>query len=256
LHALRAHHSLWWASQRHCTRLSCSLSLSVWEAEPKLNQPSNLLSFLSNEQDKIILPDGPTCPQCHLLFAPASFAIQLENQIRSHVSKYYRGTMICDDQSCGTSVRAMGVYGRRCMVSGCKGSMHLAVSRPFRVVHPRLSGLRRQGASLMAFDILIWSDRSTPTPPSTTSCFSTPLSSTTRRPSDSRSPLLNMVRFAFPSSSMRSLFLTSGFYLSVFLSGVWQRWSKRSRPETLSSLTTSKPSSVVTSTRTAGAASR
>jgi hypothetical protein len=53
--------------------------------------------------------------------------MQLETQIREHISKYYEGWTVCEDQTCGQRTRKMGVWGRRCLRQGCKGKVAFEV---------------------------------------------------------------------------------------------------------------------------------
>jgi len=79
----------------------------------------------------MIQPRGVVCPGCSNPYPVASMAVQLENRIRAHISRYYLGYTICDDDTCGARTRMMGVYGRRClglMKEGCKGTVKLEVS--------------------------------------------------------------------------------------------------------------------------------
>lgn len=48
--------------------------------------------------------------------------MQLEVQIREHISKYYLHWTVCDDQTCGVRTRSQGVYGRTCIRPGCQGT--------------------------------------------------------------------------------------------------------------------------------------
>ncbi|KAJ6485791.1 hypothetical protein C8R45DRAFT_829069 [Mycena sanguinolenta] len=71
----------------------------------------------------ILLPNGPTCPECKQSISPGSLQMQLETQIREQIAKYYEGWTLCDDTSCGHRTRRMGVWGRRCLQKGCKGKV-------------------------------------------------------------------------------------------------------------------------------------
>ena len=53
------------------------------------------------------------------------FAInaQLESQIRQHLTRYYENWLICDEPACATRTRQMNVYGKRCLITGCRGQM-------------------------------------------------------------------------------------------------------------------------------------
>lgn len=73
---------------------------------------------------------GPCCLACRAPFGDANLQIQLELQIRGFISKYYQGWLVCDDQICAGRTRMMGVYGRRCLKPGCKGSVSFEVTFP------------------------------------------------------------------------------------------------------------------------------
>lgn len=98
-----------------------------------------LSAFCRTFQAQIIQPTGPTCPSCSAGFPLPSLAVQLELQLRAHIGRYYEAVLKCDDSSCATSTRAMGVYGRRCMVRECKGRVHLEVRRQQRCTTSLLS---------------------------------------------------------------------------------------------------------------------
>ena len=87
----------------------------------------------TGEQANMIQPTGVVCPACSSVIPTPSMAVQLENQIRSHVSKYYLGYTVCDGEGCGARTRMMGVYGRRCLgmvKEDCKGTVRLEVGEP------------------------------------------------------------------------------------------------------------------------------
>ncbi|KAI9235463.1 MAG: DNA polymerase family B-domain-containing protein [Podila humilis] len=67
---------------------------------------------------------GLQCPECKVVAQPASAGIQLTNAIRKYIQKYYQGWVVCDDQGCRNRTRMVSVAGRRCLVEGCRGSMH------------------------------------------------------------------------------------------------------------------------------------
>ncbi|WVQ68773.1 uncharacterized protein L199_006982 [Kwoniella botswanensis] len=71
---------------------------------------------------------GISCSACHAILHPASVSVQMENQIRSHISRYYLGWTVCDGEGCGARTRMMSVYGKRCLglvKEGCKGTVRL-----------------------------------------------------------------------------------------------------------------------------------
>ncbi|KAH7045436.1 DNA polymerase family B-domain-containing protein [Linnemannia elongata] len=67
---------------------------------------------------------GLECPSCKVIAQPASASIQLTNAIRKYIRTYYQGWVVCDDQGCRNRTRMISVVGRRCLVEGCRGSMH------------------------------------------------------------------------------------------------------------------------------------
>lgn len=62
--------------------------------------------------------------------------LQLESQIRDCINKYYEGWTVCDDPTCRNRAKMMGVYGRRCLRPGCRGSVTFEVSDPDESVVP------------------------------------------------------------------------------------------------------------------------
>ncbi|KII85843.1 hypothetical protein PLICRDRAFT_298164 [Plicaturopsis crispa FD-325 SS-3] len=76
-----------------------------------------------DRESSILLPSGPTCPACQTIMGTPSLQTQLEVQIRAHIAKYYEGWVTCDDPTCGHRTRMMGVYGRRCLRPGCRGTV-------------------------------------------------------------------------------------------------------------------------------------
>ncbi|WWC87362.1 uncharacterized protein L201_002251 [Kwoniella dendrophila CBS 6074] len=80
------------------------------------------------EESTNVQPVGISCSACHAIVHPASVSIQLENQIRSHISRYYLGWTVCDGEGCGARTRMMSVYGKRCLglvKEGCRGTVRL-----------------------------------------------------------------------------------------------------------------------------------
>ncbi|KAF5385769.1 hypothetical protein D9615_002206 [Tricholomella constricta] len=78
---------------------------------------------LHDRDASIILTTGPTCPACQKPFSVGSLTVQLETQIRAFIAKYYEGWTECNDPTCGHRTRMMGVYGRRCLRPGCRGTV-------------------------------------------------------------------------------------------------------------------------------------
>ncbi|TBU30600.1 DNA polymerase alpha catalytic subunit [Dichomitus squalens] len=85
----------------------------------------NVVPFapVSDREKSHIRYSGLVCPQCRAAVSVASVQTQLEVQIREHIAKYYESWTICDDATCGNRTRMMGVYGRRCLRPGCRGTV-------------------------------------------------------------------------------------------------------------------------------------
>ncbi|KAI0947004.1 hypothetical protein AcV7_009558 [Taiwanofungus camphoratus] len=83
---------------------------------------------ISDRDSSLLLPMGPTCPSCKSTMGAAGMQLQLETQIREHIGKYYEGWTVCDDPTCGHRTRMMGVYGRRCLRPGCRGTVSFEYS--------------------------------------------------------------------------------------------------------------------------------
>ncbi|EIW68554.1 hypothetical protein TREMEDRAFT_31892 [Tremella mesenterica DSM 1558] len=86
---------------------------------------------LLDDSSNMLQPTGLICPVCSSIYPTPSISVQMENQIRAHVARYYLGYTICDGEGCGARTRMMGVYGRRCLglvKEGCKGVVRLEYS--------------------------------------------------------------------------------------------------------------------------------
>ncbi|CCD25585.1 DNA-directed DNA polymerase alpha catalytic subunit POL1 NDAI_0F02670 [Naumovozyma dairenensis CBS 421] len=67
--------------------------------------------------------NGLQCKNCEKIFSTIQLTSQLESSIRSHISLYYAGWLICDDITCGNVTRQISVFGKRCLNDGCTGVM-------------------------------------------------------------------------------------------------------------------------------------
>jgi DNA polymerase alpha subunit A len=58
-------------------------------------------------------------------------------KIREAISNYYTGWLVCDDRFCSFRTRQVSVYGSRCVVDGCRGTMHHEVGSlsKYRLIH-------------------------------------------------------------------------------------------------------------------------
>ncbi|KAI9204886.1 DNA polymerase family B-domain-containing protein [Polychytrium aggregatum] len=65
------------------------------------------------------------CPNasCGKALEIPSLVTQLTIQIRKHISNYQRGWLICDDAACRTKTKQISVYGSRCLMPGCRGTV-------------------------------------------------------------------------------------------------------------------------------------
>ncbi|EJD07472.1 uncharacterized protein FOMMEDRAFT_137775 [Fomitiporia mediterranea MF3/22] len=80
-------------------------------------------THISERGTSIIQTSGPTCKGCQAPLKTTSMQMQLENQIREHINRYYEGWTVCDDPMCRNRTRMMSVYGRRCLKRECKGTV-------------------------------------------------------------------------------------------------------------------------------------
>lgn len=71
---------------------------------------------------------GVYCLSCRTTMGTLRLTSQLERQVRTYISVYYSSWLVCDDASCGTVTRQIGVYGRRCLNEDCKGLMKFKYS--------------------------------------------------------------------------------------------------------------------------------
>ena len=93
------------------------------------NRCAGSMLIYSPLKTPILLITGPTCPVCSKTISQGSLQTQLEVQIRENIAKYYEGWTVCDDPTCNYSTRMMGVYGRRCLRSGCRGRVAFKVAQ-------------------------------------------------------------------------------------------------------------------------------
>ncbi|CAG8622841.1 65_t:CDS:10, partial [Paraglomus brasilianum] len=76
----------------------------------------------SKSEGYILSPSGILCPnsECSQALPIASLIAQLSCQIRWHITKYYEGWLVCDDEACRNRTRLM--HGKRCLHPGCRGT--------------------------------------------------------------------------------------------------------------------------------------
>ncbi|KAI0369754.1 hypothetical protein BV20DRAFT_967411 [Pilatotrama ljubarskyi] len=83
---------------------------------------------LADREKSLVRAAGVACPHCRGQLGTASLQTQLEVQIRAHIARYYESWTVCDDPTCGNRTRMMGVYGRRCLRPGCRGTVSFEYS--------------------------------------------------------------------------------------------------------------------------------
>ncbi|KAK0489470.1 hypothetical protein IW261DRAFT_1445337 [Armillaria novae-zelandiae] len=78
---------------------------------------------LNDRESSIVHPHGTAClsPSCQKHIPSGSLQLQLEAQIRQHISTYYESWI--NDTTCRIRTRMMGVYGRRCLKQECRGTV-------------------------------------------------------------------------------------------------------------------------------------
>jgi DNA polymerase alpha subunit A len=81
-------------------------------------------------QAGLITSTGIFCAnfECSQPIATACISLQLELQIRSFITQFYEGWLVCDDAACENRTRMMSVYGKRCLAAPCRGQMHYEYS--------------------------------------------------------------------------------------------------------------------------------
>lgn len=83
--------------------------------------------------DYMVNSNGICCMKCKKNMPPLKVNAQLESAIRTHISLYYAGWLVCDDAACKLTTRQISVYGKRCIgmsgkAHGCKGVMRYKYS--------------------------------------------------------------------------------------------------------------------------------
>lgn len=67
------------------------------------------------------------CSNCNNILPVGSLSLQLTASMRTYMSKYLCQSVVCEDPACGTATRSSSVFGRRCLMTGCKGFVNLQV---------------------------------------------------------------------------------------------------------------------------------
>ncbi|BGP49603.1 DNA-directed DNA polymerase alpha catalytic subunit pol1 [Rhodotorula kratochvilovae] len=85
---------------------------------------------ISENKAGMLSKDGFFCGniECQAPLSVPSIAVQIDIQLRSFIGKFYEAWLTCDESTCGNRTRMMSVYGKKCLVAGCRGAMHLEYS--------------------------------------------------------------------------------------------------------------------------------
>ena len=80
---------------------------------------------LEKSNTDVISSSGVNCPSCQSPIKMTRLNAQLECKIRKEITTYYAGWVVCDDSSCGSRTRQVGVYGRNCVGQDgeCRGTV-------------------------------------------------------------------------------------------------------------------------------------
>ena len=89
-----------------------------------------VISIMINQGKEV--DSGLKCPNpdCGRIYNIGELRHQLLVTIRRHIENYVHCFTICDERSCNMRSNATSVYGRRCQVPGCKGT----VAREVRIL--------------------------------------------------------------------------------------------------------------------------
>eukprot|EP01134_Creolimax_fragrantissima_P008271 CFRG8271T1 len=91
---------------------------------PTCNAESEYTSIVRGDLNSMTEVEcAMTCQRCTKPLPPAYLCNVLTRLVRSYITKYYAGWLVCDDQACRTRTRYVSVCGRKCMVPFCRGSM-------------------------------------------------------------------------------------------------------------------------------------
>jgi hypothetical protein len=98
--------------------------------------------------------EGISCA-CGQIQSTGSVSVQVELQLRAHISKYYEAVLGCSD--CGEKSRSMSVYGKRCVSRpNCRGEMRVQVSTVGRQGRAPLTHLASQYTDSQLYNQLLY----------------------------------------------------------------------------------------------------
>ncbi|GAA5888512.1 hypothetical protein JCM6882_008978 [Rhodosporidiobolus microsporus] len=90
----------------------------------------SLFDGISENKAGLLSKNGFFCSSidCQSPLSAPSVAVQLDLQIRSFIARFYEAWLVCDEQTCSNRTRMMSVYGKKCLIGGCRGAMHFEYS--------------------------------------------------------------------------------------------------------------------------------
>lgn len=95
---------------------------------PRCNSCEETSEFVGFFKDHDRVKGGFNCAKCDAPLSFGSLSCQLLAKLRGFMCKYLDQAAVCDDAACRTKTRACSVFGRRCLVTGCKGFVNLEYS--------------------------------------------------------------------------------------------------------------------------------
>lgn len=116
--------------------LRCRACKSVFVFNPIVEDMESVSGISVDRLVPILMPypgiqtgniqnEGISCA-CGQIQSTGSVSVQVELQLRAHISKYYEAVLGCSD--CGEKTRSMSVYGKRCVARpNCRGEMRVQV---------------------------------------------------------------------------------------------------------------------------------
>jgi DNA polymerase alpha subunit A len=100
-----------------------------WRPKCNICQHQNEFEILSEEACSN-LSDIFRCQNaaCAVQLTVGSLSCQLLSAMRKQLNRYLEQRVICDDPACHAQTKATSVFGRKCLVKGCKGLVTLEYS--------------------------------------------------------------------------------------------------------------------------------
>ncbi|KAI8977403.1 DNA polymerase family B-domain-containing protein [Mycotypha africana] len=101
---------------QHCARLHLRCQYC---GEQEQNVFESIIRVSNDSQ----IESGFDCTKCHITLGQSSIRVQVITAIRKHIQRYYEGWYVCDDVTCNNRTRMLSVFGRRCILDNCRGTM-------------------------------------------------------------------------------------------------------------------------------------